>query len=357
MYAGLLLLAPGSTGAQESGHMATPTGPSIRLLAFGDAAYVATQRDLADGFVLGQLAGHLTAGLTDRLSFFSEATATPRPTGYAFEVERAILRYDFSDLVKLSLGRYHTPIGYWNAAYHHGPWLQTSVARPEVAKFGSRFIPVHFVGVLAEGRAPGTFLGLGYDLGVGNGRGSVISRGGDAGDVNGTRAWLANLFARPPALPGVHGGIGVYRDKITPEAGPETDEEILSAFLALERESPEVIVEYERVSHNRPGDGAPVHHHGGYAQLAYRLHGAARVVKPYARVERVAIGANDATFSASEMAYRSVIAGIRYDFAPYAALKSEYRLERLATSERFHSLHLQASFVVPVLTGDAGPTH
>jgi hypothetical protein len=59
-----------------------------------------------------------------------------------------MVRYDFSDQFKISAGRFHTPIGYWNTAFHHGSWLQTSVARPEMIKFGSRFIPTHFVGLI-----------------------------------------------------------------------------------------------------------------------------------------------------------------------------------------------------------------
>lgn len=325
-------------------------------MAFGDAVYLATDRDTPQGFLLGQLVGHLNAGLTDRLSFFTEVTATPHPTAYSVEVERAILRYDLSDLLKLSLGRYHTPIGYWNTAFHHGAWLQTSVERPEMVKFGTRFIPVHFVGMLAEGSAPATPLGLGYSLGVGNGRGSVISRAGDAGDVNGSRAWMANLFARPAALLGLQVGGGYYRDRITPDSGPDAQEQIVSAHVALERERPEVIAEYVRVTHEPVGSNAAVHHQAAFVQLAYRLRGWARALKPYARVENLAIGAGDPIFPASEMEYRAAIAGLRYDFAPYAALKSEYRLERFATSERFHSLYLQASFVVPILSGDTGHT-
>lgn len=332
-------------------------GPSIHVMAFGDAVYLATERDTPDGFLLGQFVGHLNAGLTSRLSLFSELTATPRSTGYNLEVERAILRYDFSDLLKLSLGRYHTPIGYWNTAYHHGAWLQTSVARPEIAKFGSRFIPVHFVGVLAEGRAPTGGLGLGYALGVGNGRGSVISRAGDAGDVNGNRAWMANLHARPAVLFGWQIGGGYYHDRITPESGPDVSEGILSAHLALERESPEIVAEYARVTHEPLGSGTSVDNHSAFVQLGYRLPGAARAWKPYARVESLEIGAGDPVFPAGEMEYRAALAGVRYDFAPYAALKAEYRRERFATSGRFHSLYLQASFVAPILSGDGSPTH
>jgi hypothetical protein len=91
-----------------------------------------------------------------------------------------ILRFDRSDTLKLSVGRYHTPINFWNTAFHHGQWLQTTVTRPEMIQFGGKLLPVHFVGGLMEGAVPAGGLDLHYQVGVGNGRSSVISRGGDA---------------------------------------------------------------------------------------------------------------------------------------------------------------------------------
>lgn len=30
------------------------------------------------------------------------------------------------------IGRFHTPLGYWNTQYHHGSYLQTSATRPDI---------------------------------------------------------------------------------------------------------------------------------------------------------------------------------------------------------------------------------
>src|SRR5258707_10325413 len=88
----------------------------------------------------------------------------------------------------MSFGRYHTPVGYWNTAFHHGAWLQTTITRPDIVRFGGTFIPIHFVGFLAEGNIPSGGAGLSYNVGVGNGRGNVIFRPGDAGDNNNNRS-------------------------------------------------------------------------------------------------------------------------------------------------------------------------
>ena len=73
----------------------------------------------------------------------------------------------------MSFGRYHTPINWWNTAFHHGQWLQTTISRPEMTQFGGRFIPVHFVGALVEGNAPAAGWNVNYQAGIGNGLGKL----------------------------------------------------------------------------------------------------------------------------------------------------------------------------------------
>ena len=331
--------------------------PVVHAMLFGDASYAGTDRKVASGFELGQVVGHVIVSFNDRLNYFGEFSATAQPTGYAFEVERSILRYDFDDAVKVSVGRYHTPIGYWNIAFHHGTWLQTTVSRPEMIKFGSQLIPTHFVGAVAEGNLPSNELGLQYIVGVGNGRGSTISRGGDAGDVNGSRAWTVSLSARPSAFFGVQFGGGYYRDRVTPSIGANATEGISSAYFAWQRERPEFIAEYVHIVHTPTAGGATAHSDASYAQLAYRLSGDAHLWKPYVRAERTTVSASDVIFAPLALGYEGGIAGVRYDFASFAALKTEYRREHFQTHDWSNSVYLQASFTVPDLGGGSGGEH
>ena len=81
-----------------------------------------------------------------------------------------------------------------------------------MTQFGGSFIPVHFIGMLVEGAIPAGGLNLNYNVGLGNGRGQVISRGGDFGDINNNRAWLVNAFIKPNRLYGLQvGRFGVSR--------------------------------------------------------------------------------------------------------------------------------------------------
>src|SRR5260221_8972232 len=138
----------------------------------------------------------MTSELSQRVTSFGElslsarvdaGTGTPPATGFNTEVERMIIRFDHSDRLKVSVGRYHTPINYWNTAFHHGQWLQTSISRPEMTQFGGRFIPVHFVGGLLEGALPAGGMNLNYNVGMGNGRGGPSPVGGCPGGARGPR--------------------------------------------------------------------------------------------------------------------------------------------------------------------------
>ncbi len=140
------------------------TYPSLQIRGFADVDFSATdQHGSTSGFNLGQFVLHIASPLSQKVSYFGEISFTAQPAGFNLEVERSVVRYDYNDFFKISFGPYHTPINYWNTAFHHGLWLQTMVSRPEMIQFGGRFLPVHFVGVLAEGNIPSGGVGLGYN--------------------------------------------------------------------------------------------------------------------------------------------------------------------------------------------------
>ena len=310
---------------------------------FGDVVYVTRERAASDGFLVGQLVGHGNARMSERVSFFGEASASARVDGYAFEIERVILRYDFADEFKVSVGRYHTPVSYWNTAYHHGLWLQTSVARPEIIKTGGRFMPVHFIGALAEGTLSAGTTSFAYEIGVGNGRGSNIARGGDAGDVNRSRASLAAARLRPFDV-GLQLGGSIYLDRVL--AGTTSlNERITSAHAVWDRGAPELAFEYAWVRHE-PDAGSSFTSEGWYAHAAFRLGGPLYRFKPYVRAERQNANDADPFFVGQVEDYRAEIAGLRYDFDDFATMKAEYRRERFAGASAVNGLYLQVAFAI-----------
>ena len=262
--------------------------PSVRVMGFGDLNYLATELDRQEGFRMGQMVGHVIADIDERLTFFGEVSVTGKDAGYSIEMERALVRYDFVDAFKIAAGRFHTPVGYWNTAFHHGSWLQTSVARPEMIKFGTRFIPTHFVGLIVEGGLPSSPLGLGYSVGVGNGRAANIARAGDAGDVNDQRAWVARVRSRPVSIVGLEVGASFYGDRLPAPDRSDANERIYAVHAVLDRDAPEILAEYAHVTHDPvTGSGDFPGSDGYYVQFGYRLPGSASSVKPYIRIERV----------------------------------------------------------------------
>lgn len=348
---GILLVVcavPQAAAAQDAAaqthdeHAAPAATPPIHVQGFMDIDYLQSDdAKTTDGFMLGQFAGHVIARLGNKVTFFAETSVTAQQTGFTVELERAILRYDYNDHLKISLGKYHTPINYWNIAYHHGLWLQTTVARPEMIKAGGTFEPVHFVGLLAEGTISSPTLGLAYNVGIGNGRSTLIGRAGEGGDVNRNRAWLARLYARPASTPGLEFGGSVYHD-LVPDAGSGVRELISSAYVALTSEEPEIIAEFADVRHHDPATQLVYHSKGGYVQFAYRFPKAPKW-KPYVRVDKISADAGEPVFG--EVDSRIASSGIRFELSDQAALKAEYRwTRRLGDSRGVNALYLQAAF-------------
>jgi len=325
----------------------TADDPAVRVMGFGDFNYLLTELDRPEGFKMGQMVGHVIADIDEELTFFGEVSVTGKDTGYSIEIERAQVRYDFSDLFKISAGRFHTPMGYWNATFHHGSWLQTSAARPEMIKFGSRLIPTHFVGLVAEGGLPTSPLGLGYSVGMGNGRAANIARAGDAGDVNDRPAFVAKVRSRPISIVGLEVGASFYADRLLAHDLSEANERIYAVHVVLCRDAPDILAEYTRVNHDPvTGSGSIPGSDAWYVQVGYRLPDAYSEVKPYARVEQVIVPSGEDIFAPLAMNYDGIVAGVRYDPGVFLALRLEYRYEQFEGLETTSSLYAQASFVL-----------
>ncbi|HXT69165.1 MAG TPA: hypothetical protein VN700_05400 [Vicinamibacterales bacterium] len=362
----LLILAAALLSARGASAQSTPppphdehqsTGrdyPSLKISGFGDVNFAKTKRvDGPRNFFEGQLTLHMTSELSPRATFFGEISFTPRTdagtgspaaTGFNTEVERMILRFDRSDALKVSVGRYHTPINYWNTAFHHGQWLQTTITRPEMIQFGGRVLPVHFVGGLVEGAVPAGGLNLNYKAGIGNGRGSVISRGGDSGDANGRLAWLVNAFVKPDRLFGLQVGGAVYGDRVTLASTAEFDEHIVTAHAVWQKETPEVVFEYAAVRHRDRLTHAVAWTPAFYIQVAHRLSVANDLWKPYFRFEHIDVNRADAMFAVVPSLDQATF-GVRYDASTFAAVKAEYRTwTRGAATLRNHGGYFQLCF-------------
>ncbi len=300
-------------------------GPTVSFRGFADINFAATSNDqsddgkAADGFSVGNVVGHVSASLGGKFSFFGEVNLTTRNNAFVVDVARAFLRYDYNDRFKISAGRYHAPVGYWNTAFHRGLWLQTTIFRPDIIK-EEWFQPDHFVGVFAEGMLSPK-AGVGYIVGYGNGREADLGLACDEGCVSHHRAMVVRLFARPPQVSGVEFGGAVYHDTIAVSGTPGFPELITSAYVAITRETPEVLAEFSNVRHYDRTTGTDFNSQAFYVQVGYRLPEQPKW-KPYGRFEK-AIDPNLEPVIGPLSNWKAT-AGVRYELTDFAALKVEY---------------------------------
>jgi hypothetical protein len=170
-----------------------------------------------------------------------QSPANPGPiNAFKVEPERVLLEYSLNDYFNLSLGRYHTAIGYYNTAYHHSTWLQTTTGRPFLFEFedDGGILPVHTVGVSASGEIPSGSLGLHYLAEAGNVRASrspLSEPVQNVVDESNRKAMNFVLFARPDAVPGLQVGFSGYRDVLYPVNSAKIGETIIDGYAVLTR--------------------------------------------------------------------------------------------------------------------------
>lgn len=336
----------GQDSGQPPVSMPSPE-PRLQIRGFSDVRYIASDGDSTNSFALGQFNLFITSRLSNSLSVLAEVVTEADSTTNEFstELERLLLNYRQSAHLNLGFGRYHTAIGFYNTAYHHSAWLQTTVDRPFLFEFedDGGILPIHNVGVTATGSIPSGPLGLHYVGELGNGRASRTNLGQDPvqneTDENAAKAFNLALFARPDAIPDLQLGTSFYRDRLTPPRTAKLDESIFSVHVVYQRPTFEFLNEVVQIRH-RPDDGTPVFRSTGfYTQLSKRW----GRYRPYFRYEYLDVPGHDPVLPAIDR-FRSALFGLRYEWGDYAALKVEYDRQSMRTQPSFGTLVVQAAF-------------
>ncbi|HLA33442.1 MAG TPA: hypothetical protein VJ001_01095, partial [Rhodocyclaceae bacterium] len=117
------------------------------------------------GFNVGSFDLYMTPQFGDRVKTLIELIFEVNDGELATDLERLQIGYAFNDAATVWLGRFHTPYGYWNTAFHHGAQIQTSVSRPVFLDFEDKggILPSHTTGVWLNGGLPLGPGKLGYD--------------------------------------------------------------------------------------------------------------------------------------------------------------------------------------------------
>src|SRR3569832_3027227 len=150
--------------------------PAVHAVAFGAFADIRYDGDSANGsrnaFALGQFDLYATQKIDDKTRVFVEYVFEDPGDGFVVDLERLSITRTINPHFSIGAGRFHTPIGYWNTAYHHGALIQDTVSRPSFLDFAAgagAILPMHVVGLMAMGQFDAGGGKLHYDLAVANG--------------------------------------------------------------------------------------------------------------------------------------------------------------------------------------------
>ncbi|MEI8159105.1 MAG: hypothetical protein WCH60_19780 [Burkholderiales bacterium] len=318
----------------------TSTDVGLPLHGFLDTGYAsASGKPPAyekSGFRLGTFDIYLTPQFSDRVKGLVElAFEYGADGGLGTDLERLQLGYVVNDNLTLWAGRFHTPYGYWNTAFHHGAQIQTSITRPRMIAFEDQggILPSHTVGAWATGKFDTGVGRLNYDVFAGN---SDSMRDGTldynaSGYNNGTPAMGFNLGLSPKAVPGLTVGLHAVSEKINSydaldTLNGETTMQVAGAYAFYESDNLELIAEYYNFN-NQDHFGKTGTHNStaGFVQAGYQV---ANRLTAFARYEKADLNQADPYFNLMNLgatqfgkSYHQSTVGLRYDLDPRSALK------------------------------------
>jgi hypothetical protein len=285
------------------------------------------------GFQAGEFDLFMTSKLSDHLSFLAEIVLGPDDTNvFGPDIERYQLTYRANPYFSASAGRFHTSIGYYNTAYHHGTWFSTAEGRPIMYLFedSGGILPVHMVGLSFTGEVPHTdeTIGLHWVAEIGNGLSSNPYASESVQNFYSDRNYKAtNLAAyiRPQLVPGLQIGGSWYHDGINPTQAQnplpvaELKQNIESGYVVYFSAAWEFMTEGVLLSNHAMGMQSSFRSPMAYTQVA-RAFG---IYKPYFRYQYVRDNPQD-PINLLKGTYYGPSIGMRIDFATYAAFKLQF---------------------------------
>jgi len=284
------------------------------------------------GFQVGEFALMASSRLSEKLSFMSElVVGSDTGNEFGVDLERFLLSYKANKFFEAGVGRYHTAIGYYSTAYHHGTWFQTATGRPFMYFFedSGGILPVHSVGATFTGLVPGTDkLGLHWVAEIGNGRSSDKNAAQVQNFYSDRNHKTLNFaaYVAPEAIRGLQIGASYYTDRLAPPGIAPADQTISSLYGIYLTPTWEFLNEGVLLRNHIENGGRTFNTPLAYTQVS-RKFGAWR---PYFRYQYVNSPAGD-PINIYTGRYMGPSLGLRYDFADYAAFKLQYnRLEQHA---------------------------
>lgn len=268
--------------------------------------------------------------------------------GLETDLERTQIGYAFNDQATVWLGRFHTPYGYWQTAYHHGQQIQPSLLRPRFIDFEDKggILPAHTTGVWATGGLQTEGGKFTYDIYAGNTPRIVPNSGlgnGTLGSLDANVAGFGNHSLTGGAkfgyafnrgkLDGLSVGIHGLRSQVqvfdnfdanpTGPSNGRVELNMAGGYLYYNNYDWEIISEvYGFMNQQQQPDRS---YHASWAGFVHVGHAFDRWM-PYGRLERADTNQNDLYFRSMALgyAYSREALGLRFDVNPQSALKLEF---------------------------------
>ncbi len=337
-----------------------PIIPALKIRGFGDVRFLAANQNLAvihntpgspllssqagrDTFSLGLMDLFITSKISEHFSYLTEIgfEADQATNGIGVDLERAQISYMPSDKFSMNIGRSHAMLGYYNTAFHHGTWFQTTIDRPRMFQFEDSGgpLPIHNIGVEAMGKIPGDKLGLHWFAEVGNGKQtytlqSTVTPAIVLADHTG-KSTNVGMYLRPSAISGLQAGFNWYQASLVPilsqlpsygtpvypfpNARGYYRQNIFIAHAVYITPSIELMVEDAEIRDVGRGTTQALYTSGGYAQVS-RAFGEYR---PYVRYQWLNPNFHDPN-NAWVGRWVGPDVGVRWDMNPFIALKTEF---------------------------------
>lgn len=296
-------------------------------------------------FTLGNLDLFITSKISEKFTFLSEVNfEAGLDNTIGVDLERLMVTYDHSDAFKLSIGRFHSGIGYYNTAFHHSAWLQTTLGRPRLFEFedSGGILPVHNVGLSATGLLPSGKWGLHYIAEFGNGQTShntIDQTVQNVIDENNGKSTNLAFYLKPQFLSGFQTGFSWYHDQLTPTGLDKLKEDIFAVHAVYVTTNFEFLNEGILLQRHDEVTGTDYHTPAFYTQIS-RQWGKYR---PYFRYQYINAPNHEPVIGDVKL-YAGPSAGLRWDASTFLAFKMQYdRISRRAQPAT-NGLGLQVSF-------------
>jgi hypothetical protein len=287
----------------------------------------------------------LTARISDKASVLSEiAFGEQDAQKFDVDLERVLFKYDYNDHLRMSFGRYQTGIGYYNTAFHHGSWLQTTADRPLIMEFADDggLLPTQAVGLSLTGAIPSGGVGLHYIAEYGSSdtirpelNGNVVEDENNGNHVN------IGIFARPDSLAGLQIGGSIYHDQISDFArGPSVrlSQTIVNGHVVYVQHGIEFLNEGFLIRHVYQQGSTVFNMPAFYSQISKQF----GRVRPFFRYQY--INANPGSlFGDVDLRYGPSF-GARYDFNDFIAFKAQLDQTMRKGQADLDGLHFQLAF-------------